>query len=112
MRGPTSTPERAYNAQAEAARRNAARAGVEVLATTAPGGQRPSGEAVRRGRETSSYPERLSAAGDARAAGNASPASVESPRCVRIRWITAGSSIVASTTMRSPQRGHERTPGA
>src|SRR2546422_8559364 len=40
---------------------------------------------------------------------SASSASTESPRCVRIRWITAGSSIVASTVIRPPHRGQERS---
>ena len=47
--------------------------------------------------------------GGPRTAGAASPASVESPRCVRIRWITAGSSIVARTVIRPPHLGHDRT---
>src|SRR5207249_9082314 len=40
---------------------------------------------------------------DPRAAGNASPPSTERPRWVSIRWITAGSSIVARTVIRPPQ---------
>jgi hypothetical protein len=47
--------------------------------------------------------------GEPRAAGNASPPSSERLRCVRIRWITAGSSIVARTVIRPPQRGHAST---
>ena len=49
----------------------------------------------------------MSVHGDARAR-NASAASMDSPRCVRIRSITAGSSIVASV-MRPPHFGHART---
>src|SRR5437773_11173134 len=58
---------------------------------------------------SSFYSEGLSGLGDARAAGNASPASMDSPRCVRIRRITAGSSIVASTIMLPPHFGQART---
>ena len=51
------------------------------------------------------YPGGSSAYGGARGA-NGSPVCVDSPRCVRIRRISAGSSIVASTTIRPPHRGH------
>ena len=63
----------------------------------------------RAGERASFYSEGLSVHGEARAAGNASPASMDSPTCVRIRPITAGSSIVASTVMRPPHFGQART---
>ena len=65
-----------------------------------------SGEAMRGGRGSASfYSEGRSVRGDARAAGTTSPASMDRPRRVRIRRITPGSSIVASTVMRPPHFG-------
>jgi hypothetical protein len=63
----------------------------------------PTGSFRVHGRVARVYAEASPSRGGARP-GAGSPGSVDNPRCVRMRWITAGSSIVASTTIRPPHR--------
>jgi hypothetical protein len=58
------------------------------------------GEAMVRGRRTRASGYAGGASHGGARAGNASPASVDNPRWVSIRRITAGSPIVASATSR------------